>query len=53
VVVPREHIEAVLQIAMECKATEERIVEAIRGGVDPVEAHERMQYDRMTVPRDD
>jgi regulator of RNase E activity RraA len=53
VVVPREHIEAVLQIAMECKATEERIVEAIRGGVDPVEAHERVQYDRMTVPRDD
>ena len=53
VVVPREHVEAVLQIATECRATEERIVEAIRGGVDPIEAHERVQYDQMTAPQND
>jgi regulator of RNase E activity RraA len=50
VVVPREHAEAVLKVASECKATEEQIVEAIRSGVDPVEAHRRVHYDQMTSP---
>ena len=52
IVVPREHAEPVLRIALECKVTEERIVEAIRGGADPVEAHQRAQYERLTSPSD-
>ena len=51
VVVPREHAEAVRQIAAECKETEERVVEAIRNGTNPIEAHERVRYDRMTTPQ--
>ena len=49
VVVPRERVEDVLRVAGECKATEERIVEAIRSGADPVEAHRRVRYDQMTA----
>mgnify|MGYP000400910569 CR=1 FL=1 len=29
---------------------EERIVEAIRGGENPVDAHEKVRYDSMTSP---
>ncbi len=50
VVVPRKHAEAVLAIARDCKATEERIVAAIRDGADPVEAHQRVRYDQLTTP---
>ena len=37
-----------LKIAKEYKTIEERIVEAIRNGEDPVEAHERVNYDFLT-----
>jgi 4-hydroxy-4-methyl-2-oxoglutarate aldolase len=50
VVVPSERIEEVLKIATECRETEERIIEAIRGGADPVEAHNAARYDHMTAP---
>jgi 4-hydroxy-4-methyl-2-oxoglutarate aldolase len=51
-VIPQERIAEVLEIARECKAIEERIVEAIRNGDDPVEAHERVSYDKLTrAPR--
>jgi regulator of RNase E activity RraA len=52
VVVPREQAEAVLEIARACKQAEDRIVAAIRAGADPVEAHRRAGYDRMTSPTD-
>lgn len=47
-VIPQERVEEVLQIAKEYKTIEERIVEAIRKGDDPVEAHERVNYDFLT-----
>jgi 4-hydroxy-4-methyl-2-oxoglutarate aldolase len=47
-VIPRERVEEVLRIAEECKDIEDRIVQAIRDGADPVEAHERVRYDRLT-----
>lgn len=47
-VIPQKSIVEVLQVAREYKATEERIVEAIRNGDDPVEAHERVSYDKLT-----
>jgi 4-hydroxy-4-methyl-2-oxoglutarate aldolase len=50
-VIPQERAEEVLKIAKECKTIEERIVEAIREGEDPVEAHERVSYDVLTRPR--
>lgn len=50
VVVPAEHLEEVLRIAVECNDTENRIIEAIRAGTDPVEAHNAAGYDHMTAP---
>lgn len=47
-VIPQERAAEVLEIAREYKAIEERIVEAIRNGEDPVEAHERVSYDKLT-----
>jgi len=47
-VIPQERVEDVLKIAKEYKTIEERIVEAIRNGDDPVEAHERVNYDFLT-----
>ena len=47
-VIPKEKVDEVLELAMEYKAIEEKIVEAIRCGDDPVEAHERVNYDVMT-----
>ena len=46
-IVPRDHIEAVLETAELVKRTEERIIAAIRGGQDPVAAHEAVHYDQM------
>lgn len=46
--IPHEYVEEALEIAKEYKATEERIVAAIRNGDDPVEAHERVRYDLLT-----
>ncbi len=50
VVVPSEHIGEVLRIATEYKETEERIIEAIRTGTDPVQAHNAARYDHTTGP---
>lgn len=47
-VIPQPRIAEVLEIAREYKAIEERIVEAVRNGDDPVEAHERVSYDKLT-----
>jgi regulator of RNase E activity RraA len=47
-VIPQARIAEVLEIAREYKTMEERIVEAIRNGDDPVEAHERVSYDKLT-----
>ena len=47
-VIPQGKVDKVLELAMEYKAIEEKIVEAIRRGDNPVEAHERVNYDFMT-----
>ncbi|MEN9417758.1 MAG: hypothetical protein RI988_1378 [Pseudomonadota bacterium] len=47
VVVPMEHIEEALAIAQKVKATEERVIAAIRAGGDPVDVHEKVNYDNM------
>lgn len=49
VVVPQERLADVLELAQGYAATEERIKDWIAQGVDPVEAHERVTYDRMTA----
>src|SRR2546426_6659828 len=46
VIVPQERLDDVLRTAQECLADEERIRDWIASGVDPVEAHERVHYDR-------
>ncbi len=38
----------VLHIAQELADTEERVKDAISQGVDPIEAHQQVNYDRMT-----
>jgi len=47
-VIPTEYLEEVLEIAKCCKATEERIIDEIRNGAEPVSAHEKVAYDNMT-----
>lgn len=47
-VIPQERITEILELAREYKTIEERIVEAIGNGDDPVEAHERVSYDKLT-----
>ena len=47
-VVPQERMEEVLGYARLFKSIEDAIVEAVRGGVDPVVAHDRVRYDLMT-----
>ena len=49
VIIAHEQVQEVLKIAKEYKLIEERIVEAIRSGEDPVEAHQRVNYDSMTT----
>ncbi len=49
VVVPGEAAPEVLRAARACAEAEERVKAWIREGVDPVEAHERVRYDRMTA----
>jgi 4-hydroxy-4-methyl-2-oxoglutarate aldolase len=46
VVVPQDRLDETLAAAQECLADEERIRDWIASGVDPVEAHERVHYDR-------
>jgi regulator of RNase E activity RraA len=50
VVIPRERAGEVLKIAQEVHTIETRIVEAIRAGEDPIQAHEKVRYDSMTSP---
>ena len=45
--VPIEHLAAVIEFAQKVKATEERIIAQVRAGMDPVEAHEKVNYDNM------
>jgi regulator of RNase E activity RraA len=47
VVIPQQHIEEALAIALKVKATEERVIAAIRAGGDPVEVHEKVNYDNL------
>jgi regulator of RNase E activity RraA len=47
VVIPMERIAEVLAFAQKVKATEDRVIAEIRAGADPVEAHERVNYDNM------
>jgi len=47
-VVPQDKMAEVLQFAKLFKSIEDGIVEAVRSGVDPVEAHDRVRYDMMT-----
>jgi len=47
VVVPRERIQQVLEFAQRVKVTEDKVIASIRGGMDPVEAHEKVNYDSM------
>lgn len=47
-VVPQEKAAEVLELAKLFKSIEDTVVEAVRGGADPVEAHQRVRYDMMT-----
>jgi regulator of RNase E activity RraA len=47
-VVPKDKIAEVLQFARLFKSIEDKVVEAVRGGTDPVVAHDRVRYDMMT-----
>jgi 4-hydroxy-4-methyl-2-oxoglutarate aldolase len=47
-VVPKAKMAEVLEFAKLFKSIEDSVVEAVRGGADPVEAHQRVRYDMMT-----
>jgi len=47
VVIPQERISEVIEFAKKVKATEDRVIAEIRAGADPVEAHEKVNYDNM------
>jgi regulator of RNase E activity RraA len=47
-VVPHKTMAEVLKFAQLFKSIEDTIVEQVRQGVDPVEAHDRVRYDMMT-----
>ena len=47
VVIPHERIAEVITFAQKVRATEERVIAEIRAGADPVEAHQRVNYDNM------
>jgi regulator of RNase E activity RraA len=49
VIVPQPSLPDVLKIAQECADTEEKVKDWIAQGVNPIEAHERVNYDQMTV----
>lgn len=51
-VVPGSQISEVLKIAQEFAEIEERVKDAIASGVDPIKAHEQVNYDRMTQRTD-
>ena len=47
-VVPKARMAEVLEFAKLFKSIEDTVVEAVRGGADPVQAHQRVRYDMMT-----
>lgn len=47
VVIPVERIAEVLAFAQKVKQTEDSVIAAIRAGADPMEAHEKVNYDNM------
>ena len=47
-VVPKDKMTEVLEFAKLFKSIEDSVIEAVRGGTDPVVAHERVRYDMMT-----
>ena len=48
VIVPGGKTQEVLEIAQKFAETEERVKDAIASGVDPIVAHEQVNYDQMT-----
>ena len=50
VVVPRARVEEALRIALVIKATEDRVIAAIRSGEDSVTAHKQVNYDNLLKP---
>ena len=50
VVVPRARVEEALHIALVIKATEDRVIAAIRSGEDSVAAHKQVNYDNLLKP---
>ncbi len=50
-VIPIERAGEVLAFAQQVKATEEKVIAAVRAGVDPIEAHEKVKYDQMLKPQ--
>jgi 4-hydroxy-4-methyl-2-oxoglutarate aldolase len=47
VVIPMERVQDALKIALELKSIEERVIAAIRAGGDPIEVHEKVNYDNL------
>ena len=50
-VIPIERAKEVLEFAQMVKATEDRVIAAVRSGMDPIEAHEKVNYDSMLKPK--
>lgn len=48
-VIPKDKMSEVLTFAQLFKSIEDRVIEAVRSGVDPVVAHDRVRYDMMTA----
>jgi 4-hydroxy-4-methyl-2-oxoglutarate aldolase len=51
VVVPRKQVDEVLRVALIVKATEDRVIAAIRSGEEPIEAHMKVNYDELLKPK--
>ncbi|MEO8134696.1 MAG: RraA family protein, partial [Betaproteobacteria bacterium] len=49
-VIPFERVADVLAFAQHVKAVEEKVIAAVRAGMDPIEAHEKVKYDQMLKP---
>ena len=50
VIVPRARVGEALRIALVIKATEDRVIAAIRSGEDPLAAHKLANYDDLLKP---
>jgi 4-hydroxy-4-methyl-2-oxoglutarate aldolase len=51
VVLPQDAVEEALRIALVVKATEDRVIAAIRSGENSVEAHNSVNYDNLLKPQ--